>query len=320
MLKLEFEGYYQMRMATDPDPTDDPRGVSGYTFALPGEPDFDQLIHLQPDEPGVYQREYGDAGGPVIGVTVRRASVGDRPVNTLVGARVALVGAKILENNGLLVRNDFFMIDPILVQVRQGKRLLLERRDILNPEAPHSPVDEATAPMILRRQPKRFVPNSLEVAAATRLHRPGTQEVDASNETLIANRRERRDSLHRLLESLKAAKGAKKAARGRQPEDERELRIEGLITRIRELEIVTQWWNLSQQKQGHAPIDRRAYMLGMQCAGWDIDVNGPAIVGPLPDGYRCDTSVPWPLRFWMGGWDGDALCAYIKGSWEIPLV
>jgi hypothetical protein len=159
------------------------------------------------------------------------------------------------------------------------------------------------------------------VAAATRLHRPGTQEVDASNETLVANRRERRDSLHRLLESLKTGKGGKKAGKGRQqPEDERELRIEGLITRIRELEIVTQWWNLSQQKQGHAPIDRRAYMLGMQCAGWDIDVNGPATVGPLPDGFRCDTSVPWPLRFWMGGWDGDALCAYIKGSWEIPLV
>jgi hypothetical protein len=314
MLKLEFEGYYQMRMATDPDPTDDPRGVSGYTFALAGEPDFDQLIHLQPDEPGAYQREYGEAGGPVIGVTIRRASVGDQPVNKLVGAQVALVGAKILENNGLLVRNDFFMIDPIVVQVRQGKRLLIERRDILNPESPDSPVDEATSPMILRRQPKRFIPNSLEVAAATQLYRPGTREVDVSNETLIANRRSRKESLERLLKSLKAERGGKK---GRKPATE--LQIEGLITRIRELEIVTQWWNLSQEKQGAGPIDRRAYMLGMQCAGWDIDVNGPATVGPLPGGYRCDTSVPWHLRFWMGGWDGDALCAYIKGSWEIPL-
>jgi hypothetical protein len=26
MLQLWFEGYFQMRMATDPDPTDDPRG------------------------------------------------------------------------------------------------------------------------------------------------------------------------------------------------------------------------------------------------------------------------------------------------------
>ena len=43
MLKLLFEGYYQMRMSTDPDPPDDPRGLSGYTFALPGEPDFDRV-------------------------------------------------------------------------------------------------------------------------------------------------------------------------------------------------------------------------------------------------------------------------------------
>lgn len=317
MLKLEFEGYYQMRMATDPDPTDDPRGVSGYTFALPGEPDFDQLIHLQPDEPGVYQREYGEAGGPRVGVTVRRATVGNHPVDPIVGAQVALVGAKILENNGLLVRNDFFMIDPIVVQIRQGERLLLERRDILNREAPGSSVDEATTPMILRRQPKRFIPNSLEVAAATRLYRPGTQEVDASNETLIANRLRRKESLERLRDSLKAGGGGKQ---GQQPQDERAIQLEGLNSRIRELEILTQWWNLSRKKQGHAPIDRRAYMLGMQCDGWDIDVNGPATVGALPGDYRCDTSVPWPLRFWMGGWDGDALCAYIKGSWEIPLV
>ena len=30
MLRLEFEGYFQMRMADDPDPTDEKRGVSGY--------------------------------------------------------------------------------------------------------------------------------------------------------------------------------------------------------------------------------------------------------------------------------------------------
>ena len=50
MLILNFEGYFQMRMATDPDPPDEPRGLSGYTFALAGEPDLDNLLHLQPDE------------------------------------------------------------------------------------------------------------------------------------------------------------------------------------------------------------------------------------------------------------------------------
>ena len=33
-LYLHFEGYFQCRLATDPDPTREPRGVSGYTYAL----------------------------------------------------------------------------------------------------------------------------------------------------------------------------------------------------------------------------------------------------------------------------------------------
>jgi hypothetical protein len=27
-----------------------------------------------------------------------------------------------------------------------------------------------------------------------------------------------------------------------------------------------------------------------------------------------------PLNFWMGGWDGDALCAYISGYLSIPFA
>jgi hypothetical protein len=55
-----------------PDPSDEPRGVSGYTFALAGEPDLDRLLHLQPDEAGVFERRFGvsdDAPGPHVGVT-----------------------------------------------------------------------------------------------------------------------------------------------------------------------------------------------------------------------------------------------------------
>lgn len=35
------------RLATDPDPTDDPYGTSGYTMALAKEPVLDQKIRLQ---------------------------------------------------------------------------------------------------------------------------------------------------------------------------------------------------------------------------------------------------------------------------------
>ena len=46
-LVLEFEGWCSLRLPTDPDPSDEPRGISGYTFAFAGEPDFDRVLNLQ---------------------------------------------------------------------------------------------------------------------------------------------------------------------------------------------------------------------------------------------------------------------------------
>jgi hypothetical protein len=145
----------------------------------------------------------------------------------------------------------------------------------------------------VRRQPKRFVTNSAEAAAATGLP-------DASNKTLIDNRIQRRKSLEALLKKTKNDP-VKQAA---------------LETRIEQLAIVEQWWNLSQGSFSERPIDRRAYTLALQLEGWDIGVNGQV----FKDKLGGDRTRPWPLRFWMGGWDGDALCAYVRGSWEIPLA
>ena len=44
LVVCSFTGWVQVRLATNPDPTDEPRGVSGYTFALPGEPDLDRVL------------------------------------------------------------------------------------------------------------------------------------------------------------------------------------------------------------------------------------------------------------------------------------
>ena len=49
MIALAFDGWAECRLATDPDPSDEPRGVSGWTFAVAGEPDLDRIIRLQPE-------------------------------------------------------------------------------------------------------------------------------------------------------------------------------------------------------------------------------------------------------------------------------
>jgi hypothetical protein len=295
MLILDFEGYFQMRMATDPDPTDERRGVSGYTFALAGEPDLDAKIHLQPDEPGVYEREFGLPGtpGPRVGVTVRTATRNREPVPELVGAKVAFLDGAILEHNGLLVRDDFFIINPFHVRVTAGDggEVLLERNDYLNPSDPDMPENEATAPMLRRRQGKVFTQNSAEVAAATNLESP-------ANVALIANRLERKRNLELLLAQTEDA--VQRAA---------------LESRIEQLAIVEQWWNLSQGTPGNRPIDRRAAQLALQLSGWNIDMNGRIFANRV----GADEDYPWNIAFWMGGWDGDALCAYVKGTLTVPL-
>jgi len=294
MLILDFEGYFQMRMATDPDPTDELRGVSGYTFAFAGEPDLDHKVHLQRDEPGVWERDFGPGGGPKVGVTVTKAQRNGDDAEELVGARIAFVDAAIVEHNGLLVRNDYFIINPFRVTLTSGKTVMLDRVDNLNPADPNMPENEATSPMLQRRQATKFTSNSEEVAKATGLP-------NAANVTLIQNRLDRKRSLEALLLTTPKKDAIKQAE---------------LESRIIELGIVEQWWNLTQGTPGNRPIDRRAAQLALQLSGWNVDMNGAIDANLL----AADERYPWNISFWMGGWDGDAMCGYVRGTWTIPLL
>jgi hypothetical protein len=299
-LYLSFDGFYQMRMATDPDPTDDPRGVSGYTFALAGEPDFDGLLHFQPDEPGVHERRFGvddSAPGPRVGVTVRSAKVFDDDTLTFsddprfADARLALPGARFAELNGIVVRNDFFPIDPVRVQVRATDgTLLLDREDFLNPADPSMPIVEADSDQLARRQPVGFVGDSVSAAKATGLP-------SSSQQACIDDRRIRQRNLEALLAVT-----------------EDPIERAALETRISQLNILRRWWALSQD-DGRT-IDRRAHQLTLEAFGWSVDVNGTVHA----NGVGADESRTWPLSFWSGGWDGDALCGYVSGYLDVPLA
>jgi hypothetical protein len=301
MLRLLFEGYYQMRMATDPDPPDDPRGLSGYTFALPGEPDFDHKLHFQADEKGAYQRVYGLPGapGPRIGVQVVEAIENGNQRPDLKGALVRFVDAEIVERNGVIVRNDLFALDPLRVRIEKAGsgEPLLDRVDNLSgdPDRSHLPIVEATAAQIQRRQLQGgFTDGSWKVALATGMPSP-------DDATLLANRRERQRNLIALRETIDPH---------RQPAE-----YSGLTTRITQLDILKQWWDLTALP-GPLPLDRRARQLALLADGWNVDMNGAVLANAL----GADEKKFWNLSFWMGGWDGDALCGYIQGELNVPLV
>ena len=46
-MSVDFAGWYQVRLATGAATYNDPRGVSGWQFAFPGEPDLDRVLRFQ---------------------------------------------------------------------------------------------------------------------------------------------------------------------------------------------------------------------------------------------------------------------------------
>lgn len=124
MLWLHFGGWFQCRLPTDPDPADEPRGVSGYAHAAAGEPDLDRIVRLQPV--GTVQRSHTPAIGVVVqAVTIDGQRVNDHP---LLGAHVNLLESPRFEGrNGIVVEDGLEPIVPFVLEVaRDGFRL--ERR------------------------------------------------------------------------------------------------------------------------------------------------------------------------------------------------
>jgi hypothetical protein len=107
MLWLRFRGWFQCRLATDPDPYDEPRGVGGYVRALPGEPDLDRIIRLQPE--GAVIRSHC----PQLGVTVDCVFMDGQPVeHPLLGASVRLLDDPKFEGRNWIIAQDGF--EPIV--------------------------------------------------------------------------------------------------------------------------------------------------------------------------------------------------------------
>jgi hypothetical protein len=123
MLWLKFGGWFQCRLPTDPDPTDEPRGVSGYVVALAGEPDLDRIIRLQSP---VVERRYC----PTIGVSVQGVfqEAGASARHPLLGATVELLdNPKFEGRNGIIAEAGFEPVVPFHLRISKGA-FSLQRR------------------------------------------------------------------------------------------------------------------------------------------------------------------------------------------------
>lgn len=278
MLTVNFEGWFQCRLATDPDPSDEPRGVSGWTFAVAGEEDLDRVIRLQ--EP-VSSRSHG----PEVGVVVRTVTVDERhiPDHPLVGGQVELLdGPKFEGRNGIVAEDAAECIDPFHLRITGGG-VTLRRKDILDPQNPERKIHEVDASVLRRRQPvEGEAAERAEIADAT-----GVMDY-------LGHLRERKESLEKLEagpegagDPVLRAAFQKRIADLKESLEKRDIRV-GIL--------------------GASLVYRFAIRGPAQVVG-DRDVLG-GIVG---------TSPPWPIEFWAGGWDADALCGYMRGRLRVPF-
>jgi hypothetical protein len=261
VLDIEFDGWFQCRLATDPDLFTHPRGENGWTFAVAGEPDLDRRIRFQAP---VAPRSHTSP----IGVAVRRVLVDGvaQPGHALEEATVDLIDGAVFEGrNGQIAPSASEPIVPFTLRCCRGALAVIG----------HDPMDLANPAEIARRKPLRFEGNSAEVRAATGIPDPA------------AHRSQRRALLT-----------------GDASIETDPIRLAALQQRITEL--------------GKAAV--RLTSLGFKLS-YDFELRGPHMLTD-PEGVLGPIAVTrsWRARFWMGGWDADALSGFTRGVIQIPTT
>ena len=297
---LSFKGWAQCRMATDPDPSNDPRGVSGYTFALPGEPDFTQICHFQNRDGVVHRSHCPEIGVKVCGGTHYKATVeGDcqqkfehkpEPIDKdhpLFGAEIDLRNDPVFDSrNSTLVYNGYGLVSPFDLQVTAANGLTISRSFYVDPDCPNNdlesiPIDEL-APHVVEVS----IYNSANLNATT----PGSIDILLESGILdpVAYRRLRLEQLERDLSSAKEG-SVEQAA---------------LKKRIAELRI-------------DSPQNRRTAQMGTKVlVPYNLNSTQANVGGETIE----NAGDPWSLEMWMGGWDADALSFFVIGTLQIVLT
>lgn len=303
-LDINFEGYFMCRIATDPDPTNEERGMSGYTMALVNEDPLDQVVRLQASAEWLKK----NARLPLpdmkitVGVSVKSATFNGLPyegANNVIGARVYLDGTDFplpgptFESRNSTVGSDdsfAFVVNPFNLRIEQEEKgVKLTATDYVDPANPSLALWQVNDPTNYgRRLPLCASVGDTEVEEAIHIY-------DAYGYFL-----DRRRYLKKLIRDTKAARD--EAVSG-QERDHLDANIESYKSRIYQLE---HWGDRVISK-----IQTKVM--------WQHDINGPQQVeGDL--GGRVDTTQPWGVKYWFGGWDGDLLLGYTRGTLSLPFT
>jgi len=302
-LLLQFEGWFQCRLATDPDPTWEPRGVSGYTRALGRESDFDGILYLQQGDIPDLERNYRKGETSLsndVGVRVTEAAIeGGKPLDVLKDAQVRLLrGPQYILWNQIVadgVERLVPLIVPFEIEIRKkllgGGEIVLRRYDPLVPGEIGDRFWETGEPRLyLGRLPVNYVHLSSEVMEAINVF------------DFNAYFQRRKEWLQLEIADTK------------DPVEREALEIR--------LSLIDDSSQSPDPVASPGLIENR---LGLQCT-WEHDVRGEAcfegadlLGGEVLAGGIDEPDLFWRTRFWHGGWDGDLFRCFMKGSLRVPF-
>ncbi len=307
LLEIQFGGYFLCRLATDPDPTNEERGVSGYTMALVGEDELDAVIRTQvtPEFAQKNLREPAERMGIQIGVNVTGVTFDGKPYAKAAAALTGAKGAKVAlegknppfdgptydSRNNIVGSDDnmAFVVNPFELAIR-GETVSIFAKDYLNPADPEQKIWKIEDPALYaRRLPTAFSPSSTQVMSILRVF------------DQFSYFRDRRRYLSERIEILEK----ELAVSGCPNPEELRAKIQAMKSRIYQLEF----W-------GDRVNSKMAFQLT-----YSHNINGPQTIEGLENlGGKADTGHPWPVTYWFGGWDGDLLTGYMAGTLGIPFL
>lgn len=280
MLDIQFEGWFQCRFPTDPDPSDELRGLTGPTFAGPGEPNLDRIIRFNNFKSLRWPRTQQD------GVKIRQVLVDNQPVpnHPLVGGKVNLLGnPQFYQNNQILIPTALqTLIDPFILQFKH-KEISIEREDLLDVVHPEYNYGNVFLdPTLLNRRLNTIVIQSPITAEATGIMNYEEYRIQRAKD-LTALLKECKDPTERA------------ALQKRINAIHKDKNFVGVML------ASTQFLGLLGQ-----------YNFNMNGTSKIIDPNNKI-------GGTIGCSQAWPLSFWMGAYDVDTMFGFLKGTLSLPF-
>ncbi len=275
-----FGGWALVRLATDVDPTDEPRGSSGWTFAFGTEPDLDRIVRFQPEEhpelvrPGE-RRRWGVRVTQCFGA----AADGSRLRLGAAGGKVRLLGEPRLEGrNRILTQPGAEPIIPFDLEIELGRSRIRRGAPL-----PH-PTYKLTPEQLASHAPAGATPEPITSGLATGIWDP---------HAMLTARRAR---LQGWLASSR--------------DDEARARLSG---RIAELTIA-----IDGKPNGKSDVRLFAHHM-VERFSFKLDGPRALVPGAGPLS-QLDPRAPWPLSFVMTGFDADLLAMFVQGCLQVPFL